>query len=398
MNKRNYTLIEQNIYKHNTEQKYVIDIFLGRDDNGKQQRTTKTYYSLKEARKALTIVKAEKATGMAKTKVKTPTIYELMEDYRNTYILTNNEKTTQYGYRVIENHIKAFFEVSNCNPHVDKITPEVVNRYYSYLINIRTKRLPMGMSPNTVRKHNNYLHQLFVYAKKHKKYGIKVNPTEDSTPPKKKKAKTADLSYYTIDKLAELLNCLEKNAELPLRTAVEIGLFVGARRGEINYLKWQDVDFVTKTINIAGCRTCSDIIVEKDTTKTERDRQTTMSDILVNTLKQYKQWQERNEKRLGEEYHKTDYVLVKENGEPYYPRWISRAFPKFLEKYGFKHIRFHDLRHLNASILLTVMPVADVSKHLGHSNTNTTTRIYAHSLMQEQNKVANEMNNIFKAV
>ena len=42
------------------------------------------------------------------------------------------------------------------------------------------------------------------------------------------------------------------------------------------------------------------------------------------------------------------------------------------------------------------MPVTDVSEHLGHSNTNTTTRIYAHSLMKEKNKVADTLNDMFK--
>ncbi len=121
MNKKDFTLIEPNIWKHNNEQKYVVDIFLGRDENGKQQRTSKTCYSLKEAQTTLALAKADKIKGVAKTKSKTPTIFELMENYRQVYIEVNTEQTTSYGYSVIENHIKAFFEATKKNTRIDKI-------------------------------------------------------------------------------------------------------------------------------------------------------------------------------------------------------------------------------------------------------------------------------------
>lgn len=70
MNKKEYTLIEQNIWKHNSGKKYLVDIYLGRDEQGKQQRTTKTYYSLADSRKALAIIKADRIKGIAKTKTK----------------------------------------------------------------------------------------------------------------------------------------------------------------------------------------------------------------------------------------------------------------------------------------------------------------------------------------
>lgn len=298
---------------------------------------------------------------------------------------------------MIENHVKNFFESTGKNPHIDKITATTIDQYYKYLLGLRTKRLPNGMGANTVRKHSNYLHQLFVYAKKHTDiYGIRINPVEDSTPPKRQKAVTPDLKAYNTDKIAEMLHCLDKNNDIALKAAVMIGFFVGTRRGETNYLKWSDIDLQTKRIQIRGSRTCSNEIIVKDTTKTGKDRETSVNTLLIETLKEYKAWQEHNAKILGDTYFKSDYVLVREDGQPYYPRWVSRKFAEFLKNYNLPHVRYHDLRHLNASVLLMHMPVADVSAHLGHSNTNTTTRIYAHSLMQEKNKVADTMDSIFK--
>lgn len=60
----------------------------------------------------------------------------------------------------------------------------------------------------------------------------------------------------------------------------------------------------------------------------------------------------KNRKFFGKEYIKNDYVFKLENGEPYRPNYISKKHKQILEKYGFKHIRFHDLRHTHATVFL----------------------------------------------
>lgn len=395
MNKKEYTRVEQNIFKHNDEKKYIVDIYLGRDENGKQQRTTKTYYSLADARKAITLLKADRIKGVAKTKSKAPTILQLMEDYRKTYVERKTEKTTSYGYSVIESHVRCFFEETGKNIRVDKITASTIDQYYSYLANIKTKRLPNGMGENTIIKHYNYLCQLFDYAIKHNDiYGININPVKNSTPPKKKKAETPDLSKWNTKTISDMLSALDKT-DIAFKSAVLIGLFIGSRRGEMEYLKWSDVDLETGSIEIKGCRTTAEGEIEKDAPKNGRERETSMCEMLITTLKEYREWQLHNREVLKEKYYDNDYVVVKSNGKPYSVKWINGRFTKFLQENEFPHMRYHDLRHLNASLLLCVMPVTDVSKHLGHTTTNTTTRIYAHSLMREKNAVALGLNKIF---
>lgn len=382
-------MIESNIWKHNTEQKYVVDLFLGRDAEGKQQRTSKTCYTLADARKTLTHAKADKIKGTAKTKCKAPTIFELMDDYKQVHVEVNTEQTTSYGYSVIENHLKAYFDSTGKNARVDKITATTIDHYYKYLRDIRTKRLPNGMGANTIRKHYNYLSQLFDYALKHSDvYGIHINPVGNSTPPKRQKPVTPDLEPYNIDKIVELLNTLHKNKDLPLEYAALIALFTGTRRGETDYVKWSELDLEVGSIAIRGCRTCADVEIIKDKTKSGDERETSMCSLLVSALNEYKSWQLHNKELLGSEYFDSDYVLVRADGKPYAPQWVSSKFKEFLEKYEFPHIRYHDLRHLNTSMLLKVLPVTDVSAHLGTSTTNTTTRVYTHSLSKRKSEVA----------
>lgn len=62
--------------------------------------------------------------------------------------------------------------------------------------------------------------------------------------------------------------------------------------------------------------------------------------------------------------------------------WKSNQYKDFLEKHGFKHIRYHDLRHTNLSMLMTKMSAVDVAKIGGHKQVSTTTDIYGHSAVQ----------------
>lgn len=392
MNKKDYTLIEKNIWQNNSEpDKFVIDLYLGRDANGKQQRTTKTFYSLPEAQKALILFKAEKIKGTCKTKSMSPVIQKLMEDYRLIYIQRKTEETTAYGYSVIEKHISTFFEQTGKNARLDKITTTTIDQYFTYL---STEK---GMGSNSVIKHYNYLSQIFDYAIDHSdEYGIQINPVKKAIRPKKQKANTPDLSAYNPDKINELINAVLATGDLPFETAVLIALLTGARRGEVEFLKWKSIDLDEGIVEIAGSRTSANKEIIRNTTKNGQTRETSLCDILINVLREYKEWQQHNKELMGKKYKDNDNVLVRSDGKPYSVKWINGRLTKFLKDNNFPHLRFHDLRHLNASVLLRILPVADVAKHLGHTTTNTTTRIYAHSLMKSRNAVAIGLNGVFQ--
>ena len=81
----------------------------------------------------------------------------------------------------------------------------------------------------------------------------------------------------------------------------------------------------------------------------------------------------------GYDWRYSDYVCVNETGTLISPNYISGAFPKLLEKNGLRKIRFHDLRHSCASLLLANnVPMKQIQEWLGHSDFSTTANIYAH--------------------
>ena len=86
-----------------------------------------------------------------------------------------------------------------------------------------------------------------------------------------------------------------------------------------------------------------------------------------------------------------------ELGERMKPRYITDRFPKFLEKHGFKHMPFHDLRHCSASLLLANgVQMKQIQEWLGHSDFSTTANIYAHLDYSSKISSAEAMTNILE--
>ena len=107
-----------------------------------------------------------------------------------------------------------------------------------------------------------------------------------------------------------------------------------------------------------------------------------------------KEKQEHYRKLCGRSYCKEylDYIFVNEMGERWKPRYLSDGFKRILEQNGLRRIRFHDLRHTCASLLLANnVPMKKIQEWLGHSDFSTTANIYAHLDFQSKISSAEAM-------
>ena len=172
-----------------------------------------------------------------------------------------------------------------------------------------------------------------------------------------------------------------------LEIPILFGAFYGLRRSEIIGLKWNAVDFVNNTFSIKHTVTscCIDgkhIIIASDTTKTKSSMRTLpLVPAFKEKLLSLKEEQEKNKKLCGRSYNKNflEYICVNEMGDRINPSYVTSAFPKILEKIGLRRIRFHDLRHSCASLLLANgVQMKQIQEWLGHSDFSTTANIYAH--------------------
>lgn len=218
------------------------------------------------------------------------------------------------------------------------------------------------------------------------KYAVKVdlitsNPADKIERPKKARYQG---SYFDSNEVQKLFQAAKgTHLEIP----VFLGAFYGLRRSEALGLKWDAIDFENNTITINHTVTSFNLDgkqmeIEQDTTKTKSSLRTLP---LVPTFKErllaIRDQQDENRRLCGRCYDRRylEYICVDEMGKRLSPNYLSAAFPRLLEVNGLRHIRFHDLRHGCASLLLANgVPMKQIQEWLGHSDFSTTANIYAH--------------------
>ena len=235
------------------------------------------------------------------------------------------------------------------------------------------------VKPNTVIHYHAIIHSALKYAVKTDM--LVQNVADKVDRPKENSFQPVFLSAEEMQKMFEALRGTK--LELPVLVAA----FYGFRRGEVLGLKWDAIDFERGTISVI--RTVTTITVEGKQMEIEQQSAKTKSSLrtlpLIGSFREYflqvKEAQELNKQICGNCYnHEYDgFVFVDELGERMRANYLTSAFPKFLEDHGLRRMRFHDLRHSCASLLLANgVPLKHIQEWLGHSDFTTTANIYAH--------------------
>ena len=240
------------------------------------------------------------------------------------------------------------------------------------------KELQRVSASSVIHYHAN-IHKALKYAVKIDL--IDVNPADKVERPKKDRYVG---SFYDADEVNALFNAAKgTKLELP----VLFGAFYGLRRSEAIGLKWDAIDFEQNTITIRHTVTSCDldgkrILVAADTTKTKSSMRTLpLVPFMRERLLALREEQKENRRLCGRSYIKEyiGYVCVNEIGDLIKPHYVTESFPKLLKANGLRHIRYHDLRHSCASLLLANgVPMKQIQEWLGHSDFSTTANIYAH--------------------
>ena len=251
------------------------------------------------------------------------------------------------------------------------------------------------VTPNTVIHYHAVIHSALKYAVKTDM--LIQNVADKVDRPRKNSFQPVFLSADEMQKMFEALRGTK--LELPVLVAA----FYGLRRGEVVGLKWDAIDFERNTITIKHIVTNAKIdgkceIVSADRAKTKSSlRSLPLVSNIREKLLALREQQKENRRVCGNCYSKKydGYVFVDAMGNIFNPRSVTANFSKLLEQNGLRHIRFHDLRHSCASLLLANdVPLKQIQEWLGHSDIGTTANIYSHLDYKSKITSANVMDNI----
>ena len=241
-----------------------------------------------------------------------------------------------------------------------------IQKYYTYLLNIEK------LSANTVKHHHSNIVDCLKYATTNGY--INYNIARDVSLPRIEKFEG---NYYTIQE-CNMLQQACKNTYFEI--VIKLGLY-GLRKYEILGLKWGCIDFNNKQLYIRGTATKQKLgMVYSTDVKTKSSKRILyISDEMLLFLKQLQIKQKEDRLKWGNKYNNNDYVVKDSDGTSLTSDKVYRHFKNLLKINNLRDIRFHDLRHTTASLLINNgAEMYEVQNWLGHSDIGTTMNIYTH--------------------
>jgi integrase len=211
-----------------------------------------------------------------------------------------------------------------------------------------------------------------------------------ASPPKLKKK---ELHVFTIEQINSLLEAVSDER---LETIFWVAIYLGLRRGEILALRWQDIDFDSQTLRVCGTLQRVARSLQVSETKTESSRRTLpIPDVLLAKIKAHRSNQLQDRLKAGSNWQENDLVFTTKFGTPIEPRNLVRRFHEILKSAELPSIRFHDLRHSCATLLLSKgVSIRTIMDVLGHTKISQTMDTYAHVLPETKREAINLMNTI----
>ncbi|QQE75684.1 site-specific integrase [Brevibacillus composti] len=178
-----------------------------------------------------------------------------------------------------------------------------------------------------------------------------------------------------------------------------LAIYTGMRRGEILGLRWKDIDFEQARISVQQTLyrpANSGIIFQEPKTKSAK-RRIAIPPFVVKELKAHLSKQNTLRDQYGPGYEDHDLVVCYDDGRPQDPRNLLRHYERIIKRSGLPYIRFHDLRHTHATMLLQLGEHPKVvSERLGHSRVGITMDVYSHVLPDMQKDAADNFEKMMK--
>ena len=300
------------------------------------------------------------------------------------------EPMTYTNYTKQANQIAKYF--NNMKLKLKDLKPYHIEGFYKTMYD-------KGLSGNTVLHFHILIRECFQYAFRNDL--VDVNVADKVTRPKTDGYKA---SFYSIEEIEQLFDCIKENE---CRLPIMLTAMYGFRRSEVLGLKWDAIDFENKVVYVKHKVVETQLdgkryIHKSDKMKTKTSNRTLpLLPQAEELLLKKKEEIQRNKEILGKTYDKRyyDYVCVDNIGRLILPNRLTHTFIRIIKKNKLRHIRFHDLRHSCASIMLkNGVPMKNIQEWLGHADFGTTANIYSHLDYSAKQSSADTISNVFDFV
>ncbi len=339
--------------------RWVVDFY---DNQGKRRwKTLPKGITKGKAKEAMREIEDQVKRGIYIPDKKIPVFKTVAKNWLEQKKLNVRESYWSTCEGITRNH---FAEINDLK--VNRINISTVEKWIS-------KRQKDGVHIQTLRKLLMVFGQIMAYAVRHRH--IEYNPVRDAERPNDRgKVKKKAIRVLIPTEMKAFLNEVE---DLKYKTLFRLAIMSGARQGELLGLKWSDIDWDNSQIHIQ--RTFNNQKWYDVKTETS-DRKIDLGPAMMAELKKWKVACLPNRLNL---------VFPNEAGQPTdHSNMRGRHFYPALEKAGIKKIRFHDLRHTYASLLIEQGEnIKYIQDQLGHSTPTVTLNVYAH-LMKSTNQEA----------
>ena len=246
-----------------------------------------------------------------------------------------------------------------------------------------------GKASQTIRNAYNIIHPALTKAVQ---IGmIPRNPCEGVELPKRE---VREQKVYDSNNIR---NALDAARGTDMYLFVLLFFTLGLRRGEMDALKWDNIDLENNIVHVTENR----VVAKKDLiTKAPKShagkRSISISGETVTALKEAREQYEADKLRFGKAFHDEGYVIRQENGLPFRPDSLAQKWRRFIAKNDLPAIRLHDMRHSSATALIEagVSPKV-VQERLGHSDVATTLSIYTHVTKAMDRQAAEKIDQMF---
>lgn len=367
------------VRKHGTGWQYTVNLETDPATGKRRQKSKGGFKTKKECEQAMNELMAQLESGMF-FESKELVLREYIDYWLENYAKVNVAASTFELYKSFSKNIVQHIG----NLTLKETKPAHIQNFYSKLLQDKS------ISKRQILKIHRMLHEALKHAVQWQL--IINNPTDSVTAPRPEKT---SIKVWDIDTSFNFLKDI-KNTNLYI--PVMLALTTGMRLGEIAALKWSDINFKDGFISVTHNfqRVENQYILKQP--KTEKSKRSiAMMELTIKELITHKNKQKYDKIKQGNLYDDQDFICTWENGKPLRPHYISDLFRNYILRLDYPRIRFHDLRHTHATMLLSkgVNPKI-VSERLGHSTVNITLDIYTHVLPNMQKEAVKKLDSIFE--